>query len=122
MPRDLRLIFNANREIECVFFTLIVKTEALNKNYPGGAKAFAEKHEAKFNRSLLVLYAMAMGYHAEAAEELYNSGLVHGEDYIVFDPTSNAMLCEEGSEVTLGVDWLRGYIKGHGMMVRYTGD
>ena len=57
----------------------------------------------------------------DAVDDLYDNGLVPGEDFMGFEAGSFAMFYDQGREIDLGVDWLEGYVKDHGVLVYYTG-
>jgi len=116
---DLRLTYTADRELMCVFSTLIVKTEALKEKFDGGLSAFLEKYHANCNRELAVLCEMATCYLDDAVIDIDDNGLVYGKDYIQFEPSKFAMFFDQGREVDLECEWLKGFVKDIGMMVHY---
>jgi len=93
--------------------------DCLKQKYQGGLRVFLEKHGAWCNRRIVVLFAMANFYLDEAIQDLEESGLIHGKDYLYFEPTTYAMFLKQGAEIDLKVSWLKGYVKDHGMMVYY---
>ena len=115
MQNDLCLVFDANDEIYCVFFTMVVKIAALMEKYEGGLHKFMEKHEARCNRELVVLVAMSAAYLSDATEDLEEAGFVHGEDYALFD-AAHFWVCSN-EQFDLGFSWLKAHYHREGMMV-----
>lgn len=117
---NMRLVFDSGESLKCVFFSLVVKTEALKQKYEGGLRAFVEEHDAWCNKDIVVLFAMGGFDLEDATRDLDDNGLIHGEDYVRFDPTPYAWHAEEGQEIDLGVEWLKGHVQGGGAMVYYS--
>ena len=127
MWRDFRQVFNSDKEIRCVHFSLLVKTEALKQKYKGGLPAYLEKHGAWCNRELAIICWMSMNDLNDAMEDLYNSGFVYEEDWVVFDVLRvvheheflGRQTGDLSNDVKLKVDWLTGRIHDGGIMVSY---
>jgi hypothetical protein len=49
-----RLIFQEGRYVKCIYFSLVIKMEALENKYPGGTKGFSERYIFKCNRDIAV--------------------------------------------------------------------
>jgi hypothetical protein len=70
------VVFNPDREIKCVFLTVVVKTAALKEKYPDTLRAFVQKYNVRCNRSLAVIAAMN-GLDLKAPpEDLEKNGLI----------------------------------------------
>ena len=113
------VVFNAHKEIKCVFFTLAVKTAALKQKYLGGLKAFVQKYNVRCNRSLAVIVAMNGLDLKEPLADLKKNKLIADEDYVYFDATADFMWKGEGVDADLPVPWLKGVTSGNGMKVIY---
>lgn len=129
MGRDIRLVYNSDEEIECVHFSLLVKTEALKEKYKGGLPAYVEKHGAWCNRDLALICWMSLNDLHDAMEDLHNSGLAYEQDWVVFDVLRIAhehellsrQTGDPGNDVKLNVDWLSGRIHDGWIKVEYCG-
>ena len=127
---DLRIVFQASEYIGCVFLSLVVKIDSLNEKYPGGIKAFDQKHNVTCNRDLAVICAMALDDLAEAVSDLDTHGFVNGDDVVLFDAASDVLAqvafehsgldnaLHDYSKPDLGVNWLEGVIIKGKMMLR----
>ena len=104
-----------------MFFTLATRVETLRQKYRGGLRAFVEKHNALCNKKLALLCQMAARYLDKAVSDLENNGLVYGEDFVCFDATTIATFYDQGQEVNLDVNWLKGFIQNHDMKVYCSG-
>ena len=121
MNRDLTLTFSSERYIRCVFFSFVVKVTALEEKYPGGLKAYMEKHGARCNRDLSFMIAMGMEDLEDALIDAENNGIVPGEDAHLFDASMDSVYQPDGAKLYTGVDWLVGYsVDHHAMRVRLT--
>ena len=115
------VVFNAHKEIKCVFLSVVVKTTALKEKYPGGLRAYVQKYNVRCNRSLAVIVAMNGLDLKKPIEDLEKNGLIADEDYLYFDATRDFMHNGEGVAADLPVPWLKGVTSGHGMKVIYNG-
>ena len=120
--QNLYVVFEEDREIACVFHTIVIRNTALAEKYPGGLKAFTEKHLAKCNRDLTVFCDMGSDI-GDVWRELVDHGLVPEEDFIAFDATSHTMsVGRPGNEnaeevIEFTVPWLEGRCTNEGSFV-----
>ena len=127
----MRMAHTARKEMRCVFFTLVIKRAALKEKYEGGSSAFVEKYHARTNRHLALMCAMSWDYLGEPCGDIIESGLTSKEDFLYFEAMDTLVgISGEKIKAKLGLDkpfnvddsnWLRGYYKDGGMMVRYVG-
>jgi hypothetical protein len=106
-----RLIFQEGRYVKCIYFSLVIKMEALENKYPGGPKGFSERYIFKCNRDIAVIVAMSFGYLDEVMIDLEKAGLVYGKDTFIFDATRLGVwhTCHaKDDKVDIRVDWLVG--------------
>jgi hypothetical protein len=108
MYRDMRQVFKANDEIRCVHCNVITRMESLRSKYPGGVKAFTEKHAAHCNRHLAVVCSMGPQDLDGVVKELMDLGFVNLEDYICYSDECIRIGFDLPSQSTvdLPVDWL----------------
>ena len=78
-------IYTTDTEISCVFFTLVVRNEALDMNYKGGHEAFVGRYLSKYNDDIIVLIAMDTDDLEEAIADIIEQGLIRGDDFHTFD-------------------------------------
>ena len=123
LTTDMVLKFTSERELRCVFYSLIVRIDAVRARYPGGLRAFVDKHHCRANRDLAVIVSMGGDNVLEKAiEDMESNGLEPREDFSVFDVPWIGP--EEGlpkGEFLLSVPWLTGRIERGGTMVHLTG-
>ena len=117
MQNNLYLVFDANEEVYCVHFTMVVKIAALKEKYEGGLHKFMERHAARCNRELVVLVAMSAAYLSDATEDLKEAGFVHGEDFALFD--ASYYLLSPKKQFDLSFSWLKAYPYRNGVNVSY---
>ena len=115
------VVFNSDKEIKCVFLSVVVKTTALKEKYPGGLRAYVQKYNVRCNRNLAVIVAMNHLDLEEPIADLEKNGLIPDVDYLYFDATIDFMCKGEGVDADLPVDWLKGVTSGEGMKVCYNG-
>lgn len=129
MYRNLRPVFNSEEEIRCVFYNVIVKMQSLRLKYPGGIKAFMERHTAYCNRHLAVVCSMGSADLDGLVEELLKAGFVDREDFVCCTDDSMWIPLMErlrpdfgapsGSAVDLPVDWLEARMQSNGTVFRF---
>ena len=125
MYPNLRVIYDSEKPVRCVFYTLVVKTESLKQKYEGGLAAFVNRYQPQCCKGLAVLCAMGTEDLYEPIEELERSGLVGQDDFTCFDASSLALGVEvmrrlgheTPSDVKLPLTWLKGYARDGGVEV-----
>jgi hypothetical protein len=129
MYPQLRIVFNADEPIRCVFHTLVVRINALREKYKGGVRAFVETHKPRCNSSLVALCAMSEEDLYEPILDLEKNGLVAEEDFESFDAAGRvigfAMSLKVGmgypEELKFDAPWLKGFVSNGGVMVYLSG-
>ncbi|MCP3951313.1 MAG: hypothetical protein GY697_03725 [Desulfobacterales bacterium] len=53
---DTAFAFRANAEIVCCFYTLVCRVAAIDKKFPGGHRAFLERHQGWHNEHIMAIY------------------------------------------------------------------
>ncbi len=127
MYPKLRLVYKESKGIECCLEAVVVKTESLKIKYPGGLRHFTEKCIAQCNRDIAVICAIDDDEIVVCIEELLEHGLLPKKDFIRLDAFSEVLLSErkKGQQAVgicgpeLGVDWLKGSIHGHSVLLEY---
>ena len=78
------VITTSSKRVECHFFTLVIKNEALHSQYVGGLKGLLDKYGGKSSRDLTVVCFMGddIDY---AIGDLLASGLTAEADFTVVD-------------------------------------
>ena len=122
--QDLYLVFEDNKAIKCAFNTIVIRNESLIEKYPGGTKAFVEKHTPKCNKDLTV--SCHMGSDVEDVwNDLIQNGLVKNIDFTSFDTVSYSfefrMSGKEDAihDIVFDVSWLKGHYTKDGVFVWY---
>lgn len=124
------MVFSSKDEIRCSFFSVVVKTSALKMKYNGGLKSFIEQHHARCNRRISVVCAMSEFDLEEVYESIDKAGLKLHEDFECFNAADEVMSHDfriasemvKDSEVTFRCTWLKGFVQGSGVMVKYFGE
>jgi hypothetical protein len=127
MEQVLNLVYEDEEELRCVFNAVVIRNSALNAKYPGGLRAYIEKHGGICNRAITVDSFMG-GEIDEVVEDLLAHGLEHRKDFVCVDAGGCAIAAGMRGErlfkprpVDLGVEWLEAsYYKG-GIVVRHAG-
>jgi len=121
---NLHVIHNENKKLKCVFNTLVIKNESLNRSYTGGLIGFLDKHGGECNGRITVVCFMG-GDVYDTADDLIENGLKIVEDFEFIDAGRYAMgmnspYNKKGSHnVNVGVEWLRGRYAQGGIYVWY---
>ncbi len=99
-----RSIFTREQEMRCVFFTLVIRNEALQKKYKGGLKSFVRQYHSQYNKDITTLCEMSDSYLDGAVTDIKANGLVRHEDYVceIFEPD----LYKIDDAVPVAVSWL----------------
>ena len=104
--------YYSSKEIECCFYTVIIKNKALNKKYPGGSRVFLETHQGWCNEHLMAVFHFGDA-RKRALRELRMFGLHEGVDWIDLDEDKIVWSWDRCFFDT-GVSWLRArYKKGN---------
>ena len=119
------VVHSSQKEIKCVFYTVIVRNKAIMKKYFGGVRAFTENHKASCNVDISSTFHMGDGVNVVCAD-LEINGFDHGIDFVVFDSAGFALgitecgrKVAEPQSVDMGVPWLRGRYSGGYVYVWY---
>jgi hypothetical protein len=108
-PPKIESEFTAEPEISCVFYTMVIRNEAINQKYEGGLKAFVSEHLVKYNDSIAVMLFMGSDNLYDASEMLQNKGLKWEEDFTYFDATAMSRKKPKVKIIPFEVQWLKGY-------------
>ena len=108
-PPKIESEFTSEPEISCVFYTLVIRNEAINQKYEGGLKAFVAEHRAQYNNDITVTCFMSSDNLYEASEMLQNKGLKWEEDFTYFDATAMSRKKPKVETIPFKVKWLKGY-------------
>lgn len=113
-------IYQPGDEISCVFFTLVIRNQALRDKYKGRLEAFVNKHRTSYNNDITVLIVMAEYDLDEAIEDIVKNGLKGKQDFVIFDASIYGFSSNRDYvEIPFNADWLRGYYSNGKTMVRY---
>lgn len=94
---NLHVIHNEKKKLKCVFNTLVIKNEALERLYKGGLIGFLDKHGGQSNGKITVACYMGIDID-ETIDDLIENGLKYIEDfefidagsYLIIDPERHA--------------------------------
>jgi hypothetical protein len=112
--------YNANSEIVCCFYTLVIRVDALDEKYPGGHLAFLLNHQGWSNEDLLAVFHMGPE-RQKVIKDLKQCGLVEVVDWIHLDEDDVSWSWNMFNFETKA-SWLKGRYKKGNIFVRYTGD
>lgn len=109
-------------ELKTVFYTVVVRNEALKKIYPGGVGAYHRKHSPKGNRDICISCYMG-GDVDDCVDDLLVCGLLPQNDFICFNSTLGTICVDwdeiDGTSRDMRVDWLKGCYHDGYLWVRY---
>jgi hypothetical protein len=108
-----RTLYTPDKEIECEFYTLAIRNEALEQKYPGGLKGYLRKNGGYYNVDITTHGYMDLEDCAEY-DDLVKNGLVNGKDFTFFGDDG---VGKDYMPFHLGVDWLRGYCLNRHIMI-----
>jgi hypothetical protein len=103
MMKGLYLVHENADRIKCAFYTVVVLNASLAAKYPGGIKAFVERHMLRCNNDLSVSCHMGDDCD-EVVEDLLKHGLVRDRDFVFFDAARMLL----GAEM-MGIDQDTGF-------------
>ena len=118
----LHVINNEKKKLQCVFHTLAIKNEALERGYKGGLLGFLDKHGGQSNGKITVLCFMGSDID-ETIDDLIENGLMFTEDFEYIDAGCYSFADPERRayphNVRLRADWLKGRFAGGYIYVWY---
>jgi hypothetical protein len=127
MEGVLNLVYEDEEELRCVFNAVVIRNSALNAKYPGGLRAYIERHGGICNRAITADSFMG-GEIDEVVADLLAHGLEHRRDFLCVDAGGHAVAAGVRGErlfkprpVDLGVDWLEASYHKGGILVRHAG-
>jgi len=122
---NLHVIHNEKKKLQCVFNTLVIKNEALERLYDGGLIGFLDKHGGECNGKITVCCYMG-GDIYETMDDLVEHGLNFIEDFEFIDAASYLIIDPERQasayNVRQRVDWLKSRYAGGYIYVWYSYD
>ena len=113
----LHVIHNERKKLQCVFNTLVIRNEPLERSYEGGLIGFLNKHGGECNGKITVVCYMG-GDIYDTMYELDENGLKFTEDFEFIDAGKH-LLCDPNREayprnIKQRVDWLKArYFNGY---------
>ncbi len=125
--RKFYTVGTGQRKMRVTFYALVIRNRSLTEYYPGGVRAYIEKHRGRTNGDITVDCAMADDFDTEI-EDLTRAGLKIDEDWIVFEPNIWEFkiplpdLDRLIRHINLGVPWLKCKVVNCRVYVWYAGD
>jgi hypothetical protein len=116
---NLYMVYEDSRSIKCIFYTVVIRNEALSEKYPGGIKAFVERYAPRSNNEITVTVHMG-GDFEEVVEDLLNQGLEYDSDFTCFDAARyliGADIIEGYQDIGFNSPWLQGTYSDKGVFV-----
>jgi hypothetical protein len=101
--------FISEPELPCVFYTVVIRNEAINQKYEGGIKAFVTKHGVKYNDDLSVMIFMAPSGVEDTEEMLKKLGFKREDDFTWFEASEMARRKPTVKIIPFKAKWLKGY-------------
>ncbi len=108
-PPKIESEFISEPEILCVFYTLVIRNEAINQKYEEGLKTFVAEHGVQYNNDITVMCFMSSDNLYDASEMLQNKGLKWEEDFTYFDATAMSRKKPKVETIPFKVKWVKGY-------------
>ena len=113
---DVYCQYTPEKELRCVFITLVIRNQALEKKYPGGHSAFLDKYGGEHNDEITLNVFMAGDYGLQV-EDLEKNGLVANEDFVLLDVGIPFEIEGDHVPFNTSVKWLGGCYKKGGVAV-----
>jgi len=115
---DERIQYTPEKEIRCVFYTLIVRNQALEEKYRGGLRGFLKKYGGVYNDEILTICYMAWEFDADIAD-LEANGLEGRKDFVLLidDQFGVPWEHDDFEPYPIEIPWLRGYYHKGGVVV-----
>ncbi len=114
---DSIVAYRANKEIVCCFYALVCRLSAIDEKYPGGHRAFLEKHQGWHNEHIMVIYQQG-----DALQGVWNDFNKYGirkiSDWVQLDEDSVTWSWDMFNFDTQA-SWLKGRYKKGNVYVRY---
>ncbi len=113
--------FTNENELKCIFFSVVIKNESLEQKYKGGFNAFSDKYKdsLEYNNKLSLSIGMSFGDIEDIINDLDQSGLIIGEDYIYLNASGESLRMRHQNDYELGCQWLKSYLKKGVLYVSY---
>jgi len=108
--KEFTSFYTNNREIQAVFYSLVVRRAALDAKYTGGSAKYLRDETCKYNDDICVSSYMAYGYAGAIIEKLSQCGLVPDEDYYYDHFGVMAPGPWQVNSCKLQCSWLRAYM------------
>jgi hypothetical protein len=109
---ELYVVHSKEEKFKCVFYTLVIRNEALAKHYTAGLPGFMKNYGATCNDHITVWCDMGSEIN-DAVNDLITSGLALDEDFVFLDVASYSMAqslvdkVDRRNHVNPGVNWLK---------------
>ncbi|NLH76577.1 MAG: hypothetical protein GX465_06025 [Acidobacteria bacterium] len=107
--------YRAEEQIKCVFYSLVVRNEAVKKKWRARLKDYWRRYGAVYNDDITATCFMGP-YWDEQYGELIEKGLEAGRDFVLFD-ASNVILEKDGTAFPFKTGWIGGYVYQAGVMI-----
>lgn len=120
MPKDRKQSeFTSENAIKCVYYTLVIRNEALQEKYDGGLELFVRKYRCQYNDKITVVSGVLEEEIAQPGDDIILNRMLPTEDFFWFDAESWSRQFEQqktGDDAMLlfsfaeyGINWLAGY-------------
>jgi len=119
--RNLYVVHDSSEVVKCSFLTFVVRTKSIDTKFPGGLKAFAEKHGPRCNNDLAVICAMNGNELEPVLQDLQDHAFDKG-DALFFDAASYllaASMTGEYGQIEFCTPWLKSECTQEGFFVTY---
>jgi hypothetical protein len=123
----IHVAYTSSPKIRCVFYTIVIRNEALQEKYPGGREAFINRYRAPSNDRITVYCDMGSDI-GDVFRDLEECGLVDFEDFTTLDAGESDMWCccepemgERPFPVDTQVEWLKGEYRDGAVWVWFRG-
>jgi len=120
---NLHVIHNEKKKLQCVFNTLVIKNEALERLYKGGLIGFLDKHGGEYECNGKITVLCYMGFEFDQIiDDLVTNGLKFLEDFDFIDAGCLRDPFAVANNIQKRVDWLKGRHAGGYIYVWYNDD
>jgi hypothetical protein len=123
----MHVAYTSSPQLRCVFYTIVIRNEALQEKYPGGREAFINRYKAPSNDRITVYCDMGSDI-GDVFRDLEECGMEDFEDFTTLDAGESDLWCcckpemrKRPFPVDTQVVWLKGEYRDGTVWVWFRG-
>ncbi len=114
----LYIAFTSHQELNCCFYTLVFRVDALDEKYPGGTRVFLETHQGWCNQDIMAVFHFGDARKRVLAD-IDRYRLLEDLDYVKLDEDTAVWSWDRCFFDHQGVSWLRARYREGDVLVRF---